>query len=62
MDPEGNTPLMLASHMGHQEVAELLLQAGADRRMKNRFGNTALVLASDGGHAELVRLLSEPDA
>lgn len=39
------TPLMMATMMGHKETARLLLQAGANSRIRVAAGNTAFELA-----------------
>ena len=35
-DSDGNTPFMIASRNGFDDVAKLLLKAGADRRRRRR--------------------------
>jgi ankyrin repeat protein len=39
------TPLMMATMMGHEEAARLLLEAGANARLRVQAGNTAFELA-----------------
>ena len=56
------TALMLASSRGHGECVRLLLDAGADRNLQNRFGQTALIRASCEGHVEIVRSLLDARA
>jgi ankyrin repeat protein len=41
-DEEGETPLMLASFYGNEEIIEFLLSKGADPFAKNKFGLTAI--------------------
>ena len=41
----------------HQATVRALVEAGADRSLKDRHGRTALELARERGYAELVRLL-----
>jgi len=53
----GNTPLILASASGHNEVVTALLAAGADSRMRNRSGQSALDLALNKGNREIVAIL-----
>ena len=48
---------MRAAAAGHVEVAKQLLDASADRRMRDEQGNTALDLARSAGHEQLVTLL-----
>ena len=62
---DGWPPLHLASYFGHREIAELLLDAGADVRAiaRNSEGNLAINAAAAGPRAErrpeIVRLLIE---
>ncbi|KAF8416402.1 hypothetical protein EV426DRAFT_569866, partial [Tirmania nivea] len=58
----GNTPLHVASEYGHQEIARLLIDRGADFAAANRFSNTPLHLASANGHQEIARLLIDRGA
>jgi ankyrin repeat protein len=53
----GMTPLLLALSYGRAEVANYLLEAGADATLADEAGNAALHQAAGGGHAEIVRLL-----
>ena len=59
---DGVTALILASENGHQEVARLLCEAGADKDKARQGGATALIWASIIGHLELARLLCEAGA
>jgi ankyrin repeat protein len=60
------TPLHLAARGGHRDVAELLLQRGAEvnARAEGEFGHglTPLHEAARGGHREVVKLLLEHGA
>ena len=56
-DEEGSTPLMKASTNGHADIAELLLEAGAEKDSCDRGGFTALIYAALRGHAQVVQLL-----
>jgi len=49
--------LCLAAHRGHQELAQRLIENGADVIRTTPTGKTALHLASATGHGELVNLL-----
>src|SRR3990167_6195155 len=64
IDEEGNTPLWLASFIGHLEIVRELLAArggGADPNIADNDGYTPLLWASRRGHLEIVReLLSAP--
>jgi ankyrin repeat protein len=42
---DGGTALMSACHRGHRDVAELLLDRGADVGQATQDGGTALMLA-----------------
>lgn len=53
------TPLGIAAREGHEEIARLLLEAGADpRRLIGLMGGMALHDATYFGHAAIVRLLT----
>lgn len=51
------TSLHLACRAGHEEVARLLLDAGADAAAKTRKSCTALGMAAEGGHVRVVSAL-----
>lgn len=59
VDENGNTPLIEAARMGHDDVVQVLLIAKANPNIKNKAGKTALMLASEGGHEESVALLTQ---
>ena len=42
---------------GHEAVAKLLLQHGADVRAASNHGDTALMCAAQGGHEAVAQLL-----
>jgi len=53
---------MLAVSHGRLDLAQLLLDAGADVNVQDEDGSTALMCASEHGHVELVQLLlSQPN-
>ncbi|MEO7650104.1 MAG: ankyrin repeat domain-containing protein, partial [Bryobacteraceae bacterium] len=54
-DRRGSTPLMYAASIGSPEATKLLLDSGADVRVKNAFDATALLWA--GGDASKVKML-----
>ncbi len=53
-----NTPLMMAVMMGHTDCALMLLNAGADPRIRVKDGPTARDLAVKYRHERLARVLS----
>ena len=57
----GLTPLHYAALGGHEEVARLLLQQGAEINTFNAQGLTPLFLASRDGHEGIVELLSSQE-
>ena len=58
----GSTALMLAALRGHEAVAQLLLQHGADVAAASNNGSTALMLAAQGGHEAVAQLLLQHGA
>ena len=46
--PNGTTPLMMASHYGSPLAAKMLLEEGADPRIKNHLGLSAMDFAQKG--------------
>ena len=61
-DANGSSALRMAASSGHESVARLLLEAGANKDLATNDGSTALMLASENGHLEVVRLLLESGA
>jgi len=59
VDEQGNTPLIEASRLGHDQVVAALLLAHADPTIKNNEGKTALMLAAEGRHDDVVRVLTQ---
>jgi ankyrin repeat protein len=53
----GVTPLWVAAQEGNYEIADLLIQAGADVNFKDPIGQSVLWTAALNGHFMLVRLL-----
>ncbi|KAI1749278.1 hypothetical protein F4782DRAFT_310430 [Xylaria castorea] len=56
------TGLMISSYFGHEVVAKLLLEEGADLEANRWEGPTPLFFAAGNGHAEVVKLLLEKGA
>ncbi len=54
---DGLTPLYIACQNGHKDVADLLLQAGADKDKAFGNGRTPLYIASQKGQKDIVELL-----
>jgi ankyrin repeat protein len=55
--PSGHTPLHEAAFNGDVVLVRLLLESGADRRLRTGEGQTALEIANLKGHDEVARLL-----
>ena len=53
----GNTPLMGVAFKGYANIAQMLLEAGANPEQTNRAGQTALMMAAMFGHGEIVERL-----
>ena len=60
--PDGDTPLMLASLAGHDNIIDILLEGGADPNLANKAGETALILASKYGFNNVATKLIEAGA
>ncbi|WP_347839885.1 ankyrin repeat domain-containing protein [uncultured Draconibacterium sp.] len=58
----GSTPLITAVSFGRTEIAEVLIDAGADLNLKNNDGSTALHSAAFFCHIEIVQLLIDAKA
>lgn len=56
-DPKGFTPLVLATYMGQKEIAELLIDHGANINAQDAVGNTALMGVCFKGSKELAEML-----
>ncbi|OLQ11102.1 Ankyrin repeat domain-containing protein 50 [Symbiodinium microadriaticum] len=61
-DEDGITPLMRASECGHVEIAQLLLEAGAETDIGDSDRCTALMSAAWNGRASVVKLLLDAGA
>jgi len=58
----GSSPLITAAIFDKKDMAELLLDAGADINFQNNDGSTALISAAFFGRPEIVQLLLERGA
>ena len=56
-DPDGNTILMIAARLGHQELVSLLISRKAGVGRRSPHGDTALMMASLKGHLAIAKLL-----
>ncbi len=54
---EGYTPLMVAAQTSNLQMAQFLVETGANPNIRNRYGETAVMLASYHGQTDMVRLL-----
>ncbi|XP_078320237.1 uncharacterized protein LOC111112629 [Crassostrea virginica] len=57
-----NTPLVIASFLGHKDIVKLLIKGGADCNTCNEYGKTPLNVASGAGHVDIVDLLIKSGA
>ena len=62
IDEYGNTAIIEAARLGHDEVVTALIIAKADAKIKNDEGKTALMLAAERGHEDTVRVLTQAGA
>ena len=56
--PNKSTPLMMAAKYGSPAAVKLLLEAGADPRLRNELGLTALDFAQQANRRDAVELIS----
>ena len=61
-DGSGTTALMAASALGHKELVDLLLVAGADVNLKDSSGKSALARATLAGQTEVAEALKSAGA
>eukprot|EP00658_Telonema_sp_P-2_P040896 TRINITY_DN29247_c0_g1_i2.p1 TRINITY_DN29247_c0_g1~~TRINITY_DN29247_c0_g1_i2.p1 ORF type:complete len:340 (-),score=117.14 TRINITY_DN29247_c0_g1_i2:168-1187(-) len=59
VEDEGDCPLHWAAFWGDRAVTQVLLAAGADRSIPNKYGRIAAVDAQRMGHTDVVRILFE---
>ena len=60
MGTPNKVPIILGNP--HVDVAQLLLEAGADKDLHNEYGSTALIHAARNGQLEIARLLVQAGA
>jgi ankyrin repeat protein len=53
VDKEGQSPLFIASQLGHCDVVKCLLSSGADINLRNKGGESPLFAASYHGHCDV---------
>lgn len=56
--PNGTTPLMLAAREGSEEIAAMLLLAGADAHLKSDWGDSALTFAMRYEHFRIGKMVA----
>ena len=54
---QGVSPLMMAAYEGRTQIASTLVEAGADKRLRNKRRETAAEIALVSGHREVAKLL-----
>jgi len=62
MDETGRTALMYAAEYGYIEIAEFLIDKGADINAKTRYSYTCLMYAERNGYSDIVELLKKRGA
>ena len=58
----GDTPIIVASRHGHQDLMKFLIHRGVDIEQRNKDLKRPLHEAAAGGHLDCVKLLIEHDA
>jgi ankyrin repeat protein len=58
-DNNGRAPLAWAALKGHKEIAQMLLEKGADVNIQDKDGKTSLQWALENGHKEMAQMLLE---
>ena len=57
VDQEGNTPLMVAAHIGNPRIMNIILSHNPDINKQNNNGMTALMIAAETGQLHAVEML-----
>jgi ankyrin repeat protein len=60
--PNGTTPLMMAAHYGTPMATKLLLEEGADPRIKNQLGINALEFSRKANKPESTKYIEAFEA
>ena len=55
----GFTALIFAIILGNTEIAQLIINKGADLNIQNEHGNNALMVAAEKSHTEIAELLND---
>jgi ankyrin repeat protein len=61
-DEHGQTALMNAARLGHEQVIQVLVDSGADLNATAKYNLTALMLAIINGHTQIAELLVKAGA
>jgi ankyrin repeat protein len=61
LDDQHDTPSLVTGVTGSVDMLEVLLPAGPDLKIRNRFGGTSLIPASERGHVAYVRRVVRTD-
>jgi len=57
VDQDGNTPLMVAAHVGNPRIMNIILDHNPDINKQNKNGVTALMIAAETGQFHAVEML-----
>jgi ankyrin repeat protein len=58
-DEGGGTALYYAAKRGHADIVQMLLDAGADTKIRNKDDETAEMIAAKQAHPEIVKMIRE---
>lgn len=61
LDDQHDTPWLVTGVTGSVDMLEVLLPAGPDLKIRNRFGGTSLIPASERGHVAYIRRVVRTD-
>lgn len=59
--PNGSTVLMMAARQGHEDLAKVLLEAGADPKPVNEWGDSAVTWAMRYNNLRIARMIATPE-